>query len=54
LPTAPSARARTPDSPGHSFGLIDKDGQQRWYGEYPSMWVDPHDLIEKVRDRLDF
>jgi peroxiredoxin len=39
--------------PGHSFVLIDADGQQRWYGEYPSMWLDPHDLLEEVRDRLD-
>ena len=39
--------------PGHSFVLIDKDGQQRWYGEYPSMWLDPRELLDEVRDRLD-
>lgn len=38
--------------PGHSFVLIDKDGRQRWYGEYPSMWLDPTELLEKVRSRL--
>lgn len=39
--------------PGHSFVLIDKDGRQRWYGEYPSMWLDPRELLDEVRDRLD-
>jgi len=39
--------------PGHSFVLIDADGQQRWYGEYPSMWLDPRELLDEVRDRLD-
>lgn len=38
--------------PGHSFVLIDDEGQQRWYGEYPSMWLDPTELLEKVRNRL--
>jgi peroxiredoxin len=38
--------------PGHSFVLIDKDGRQRWYGEYPSMWLDPTELLDEVRDRL--
>lgn len=38
--------------PGHSFVLIDKTGQQRWYGEYPSMWLDPTELLDKVRNRL--
>ena len=38
--------------PGHSFVLIDKDGRQRWYGEYPSMWLDPTELIDEVRTRL--
>ena len=47
-----SARACTPASPGHSFVLIDADGHQRWYGEYPSMWLDPTELLEKVRNRL--
>ena len=38
--------------PGHSFVLIDKQGVQRWYGEYPSMWLDPGDLLAEVRDHL--
>lgn len=38
--------------PGHSFVLIDKDGRQRWYGEYPSMWLDPGKLLEQVRSRV--
>jgi len=38
--------------PGHSFVLIDTVGQQRWYGEYPSMWLDPDDLLTEVRSRL--
>ena len=38
--------------PGHSFVLIDKQGQQRWYGEYPSMWLDPTELLDEVRSRL--
>ena len=39
--------------PGHSFVLIDAQGQQRWYGEYPSMWLDPGDLLDEIRNRLD-
>ena len=39
--------------PGHSFVLIDTEGQQRWYGEYPSMWLDPSELLDEVRGRLD-
>ncbi len=39
--------------PGHSFVLIDKSGHQRWYGEYPSMWLSPQDLLDEVRSRLD-
>jgi peroxiredoxin len=38
--------------PGHSFVLIDADGVQRWYGEYPSMWLAPDDLFDEVRDHL--
>ena len=38
--------------PGHSFVLIDGEGQQRWYGEYPSMWLEPTALLDKVRNRL--
>ena len=38
--------------PGHSFVLIDKQGRQRWYGEYPSMWLAPKQLLEQVRAKL--
>lgn len=38
--------------PGHSFVLIDETGQQRWYGEYPSMWLSPADLLAEIRGRL--
>ena len=38
--------------PGHSFVLIDKEGQQVWYGEYPSMWLAPDQLLAEVEQRL--
>jgi len=38
--------------PGHSFVLIDKLGVQRWYGDYPSMWLSPADLLTEVRKHL--
>lgn len=38
--------------PGHSFVLIDKTGNQRWYGEYPSMWLNPDELLAEVTKRL--
>jgi peroxiredoxin len=38
--------------PGHSFVLIDKTGKQRWYGEYPSMWLSNADLLKEVRNHL--
>ena len=38
--------------PGHSFVLVDKQGKQRWYGEYPSMWLAPKDLLHKVENHL--
>jgi peroxiredoxin len=38
--------------PGHSFVLIDADGAQRWYGEYPSMYLSSADLLEQVRNHL--
>jgi hypothetical protein len=38
--------------PGHSFVFIDKDGVQRWYGEYPSMYLSPADLLTQVRTHL--
>ena len=41
-----------PGLPGHSFVLIDKQGQQRWYGEYPSMWLAPQQLLKEIQTRL--
>ena len=38
--------------PGHSFVLIDKAGNQRWYGEYPSMWLSAADLLKEVQAHL--
>jgi peroxiredoxin len=38
--------------PGHSFVLIDKTGKQRWYGEYPSMWLSNADLLKEVQSHL--
>lgn len=38
--------------PGHSFVLIDASGVQRWYGEYPSMWLEPGDLLNEIKTRL--
>lgn len=38
--------------PGHSFVLVDKAGKQRWYGEYPSMWLSTADLLGQVRSHL--
>lgn len=38
--------------PGHSFVLVDADGVQRWYGEYPSMWLEPATLLGEVKSRL--
>jgi peroxiredoxin len=38
--------------PGHSFVLIDATGVQRWYGEYPSMFLPSADLLIQVRKHL--
>ena len=38
--------------PGHGFVLIDADGVQRWNGDYPSMWLDPADLLKEASSRL--
>jgi hypothetical protein len=38
--------------PGHGFVLVDADGVQRWQGEYPSMWLDPDDLLREATSRL--
>lgn len=38
--------------PGHGFVLVDGDGVQRWYGSYPSMWLDPAELLDIALDKL--
>ena len=38
--------------PGHGFVLIDAKGVQRWYGNYPSMWLDPKELLKIVDSKL--
>lgn len=38
--------------PGHGFVLVDADGVQQWYGDYPSMWLHPDELLEEVTARL--
>lgn len=38
--------------PGHSFVAIDTQGTQRWYGEYPGMWLNPTDLLEQATTAL--
>ena len=38
--------------PGHSFVLIDKTGIQRWYGEYPSMYLSTQDLLKQINEHL--
>jgi peroxiredoxin len=41
-----------PGLPGHSFVLIDANGIQRWYGEYPSMYLSSADLLHQIRAQL--
>jgi len=38
--------------PGHGFVLIDARGTERWYGEYPSMYLSTAGLIAQVRAHL--
>ncbi len=38
--------------PGHGFVLIDTRGAERWYGEYPSMYLTTAGLIAQVRAHL--
>lgn len=38
--------------PGHGFILIDAEGTQLWSGSYPSMWLDPAELLSKSTDLL--
>ncbi|OLT38012.1 redoxin, partial [Kytococcus sp. CUA-901] len=39
--------------PGHGFVLVDADGVQRWQGNYPSMWLDPDDLLREATSRCE-
>lgn len=41
-----------PGLPGHGFVLVDADGNQVWQADYPSMWIEPSDLLAIVRDKL--
>lgn len=41
-----------PGLPGHGFVLVDAGGNQVWQGDYPSMWLDPAELLAIARDRL--
>lgn len=38
--------------PGHSFVVIDAQGMQRWYGEYPGMWLEPSELLIQATTAL--
>ena len=38
--------------PGHGFVLIDAHGTERWYGEYPSMYLSAAGLVQQVRTHL--
>lgn len=35
--------------PGHGFVVVDKAGVVRWSGEYPSMWLDPSELLSTAK-----
>lgn len=41
-----------PGLPGHGFVLVDAHGNQVWKGNYPSMWIDPKDLLAIVKSKL--
>ena len=38
--------------PGHGFVLVDAEGVQQWYGDYPSMWLEPKALLKVALSRL--
>lgn len=38
--------------PGHGFVVIDKAGTVRWSGEYPSMWLEPSELLSTAGDAV--
>ena len=41
-----------PGLPGHGFVLIDASGKQVWKGDYPSMWIDPKELLSIAKGKL--
>jgi peroxiredoxin len=41
-----------PGLPGHGFVLIDASGKQVWKGDYPSMWLDPKELLSIAKSKL--
>ena len=38
--------------PGHGFVLVDAHGTERWYGEYPAMYLSAAVLIQQVHAHL--
>ncbi len=38
--------------PGHGFVLIDRSGEMRWSGNYPSMYISTGDLLSEIRPYL--
>ena len=52
-PLDPARYRRLPWKNGRGeLVLIDGDGVQRWNGNYPSMWLDPQELLDEVTTRL--
>lgn len=45
-------RGHHADLPGHSFVLLGPDGTERWRGDYPTMWVEPAQLLAAVKGAL--
>lgn len=45
-------RGHHAELPGHSFVLVGPDGEMRWRGDYPGMWVEPTELAKAVRAEL--
>ncbi|MDN5569719.1 MAG: peroxiredoxin family protein [Propionibacteriaceae bacterium] len=41
-----------PGLPGHGFVLIDANGRQVWSGNYPSMFLEPKQLLQEATSRL--
>lgn len=40
------------DLPGHTFILVGPDGDIRWRGDYPGMWVEPAELTRDVLSKI--